>query len=95
MKSLELCLHLQIFPSGKAASLSLDNQNWFLSQTGRTGYQILRPLHRALCLSPEAAAPGGQPQVNRWNPQPQVRERVHSNGMVKITKDVYLPHTIR
>lgn len=58
MKYLELCLHLQIFSPGKAASFSLDNQNWFLSQTGRIGYQILRVLHRALCLTPEAAALG-------------------------------------
>lgn len=82
-------MHLQILLPGQAASFSLDNQNWFLSQTDRIGYQILRQLHRALCLNPEAAALGGQPQVNTRDSQPQVRERVHSNCMVKIIKDVY------
>lgn len=64
-KILELCLHLQIFLPGQAASFSLDNQNWFLSQTDRIGYQILRQLHRALCFNPEAAALGGQPHTHR------------------------------
>lgn len=73
-------MHLQIFLPGKAASFSLDNQNWFPSQTDRIGYQILRQLHSALGLNPEAAALGGQPQL---------RELVHSNCMAKIIMDVY------
>lgn len=73
----------------QSCQLSLDNQNWFLSQTGRIGYQILRQLHRTLCLTPETAALGGQPRVNTWNSQSQIREYIYSNCMVKITKDVY------
>lgn len=54
-----LCAPTDILP-GKAANFSLDNQSWFLSQTDRIGYQILRQFHCALCfVNPEAAALGG------------------------------------
>lgn len=61
----------------------------FLSQTVRTGYQILRQHHCVLCLNPETAVLGGQSQINMRNSWPQRRERVRSNCTAKIIKDVF------